>query len=219
MAERGYRLALDRTVFPAGAERSLSFRILDDEGRPVTEFEEENGKRLHLIVVRRDLTGYQHLHPELAPDGTWSTPLRLGEPGAHRIYADFETGGESLTLGADLFAPGDFEPRQLPAPATVARVDGYDVTLDEEDDVASFTVRRDGERVTDIQPYLGARGHLVVLREGDLAYLHVHPEESEDDSSIAFGAELPSAGRYRMFLQFRHDDRIHTVAFTREVTR
>lgn len=221
IAEDGYRLALDRTELAAGEARRFSFRILDAEGLPVRDFEEEHGKRLHLILVRRDLTGYQHLHPELAADGTWSVRLELPNPGAYRVYADFVTGEHALTLGADLFAPGDFRPRPLPEAATVARADGYTVELSATDDgMLHFAVSRDGAEVTDLQRYLGARGHLVALREGDLAYLHVHPEEATgDDAGISFHAELPTAGRYRLFLQFRHDDRVHTVAFTKEVTR
>jgi hypothetical protein len=83
----------------------------------------------------------------------------------------------------------------------------------------TFTVTRDGRPVTDLQPYLEARGHLVALRAGDLAYLHVHPEdEATPGDRISFMTELPTAGRYRLFLQFQHRDRIHTVAFTQEVT-
>ena len=55
----------------------------------------------------------------------------------------------------------------------------------------------------------------MALREGDLAFLHVHP----DGDDVAFATEFPSAGRYRLFLQFRHGGRVHTAAFTREVSR
>jgi hypothetical protein len=67
---------------------------------------------------------------------------------------------------------------------------------------------------------LGAKGHLVALREGDLAYLHVHPEEqaSVAPGTVAFAATYPSAGRYRLFLQFRAGGRVHTAPVTQEVT-
>jgi hypothetical protein len=81
-------------------------------------------------------------------------------------------------------------------------------------------VSRDGHELTDLEPYLRARGHLVALREGDLAYLHVHPEEGpEPGAGVSFMTEFPSAGRYRLFLQFKHDGRVHTTAFTRAVAR
>jgi hypothetical protein len=220
VAEAGYRLELDTTTMPAGERRELSFSIRDDAGRAVTDFDEEHGKRLHLILVRRDLSGFQHLHPELGADGTWSTSVELPEAGPYRVYADFKSGRDDLTLGADLTAAGEYDPRPLPAPSDVARTEGYEVTKHGHGDTLAFAVSRDGRPVRDLQPYLEARGHLVVIREGDLAYLHVHPEdESEDPSEIGFHAELPTAGRYRMYLQFRHEGQVRTVEFTEEVAR
>jgi cation transport ATPase len=73
-----------------------------------------------------------------------------------------------------------------------------------------FVVHHDGRPVDDLQEYLGALGHLVALRDGDLAYLHVHP----DADSLSFDAEFPTPGTYRLFLQFRHGGEVRTAAFT-----
>ena len=219
IAVDGYRLELDRAAFPAGERRDLIFRIVGPDGEVVRGFDEEHEAPLHLIVVRRDLTGYQHLHPEMDAAGTWSVPLELPRGGAYRAYADFHAGEHALTLGADLTAAGRFDPVELPAPSPVAATDGYSVELtDGGDDTLDLTVSRDGRPVNDLQPYLGARGHLVAIREGDLAYLHVHPEETEPgDPTVPFHAELPTEGSYRLFFQFRHDGEVHTAEFTREV--
>ena len=217
VAQDGLRLVAHQDVLPRARTRELSFRILDEGGDAVTEFEQEHERRMHVIVVRRDLTRYQHLHPRMAADGTWSVPLRLDRPGVYRLYADFTLGDGPVTLATDLTVAGAARPAELPEPATVARTDGYEVDLSEEGGDVAFTVTRDGRPVEDIEPYLGARGHLVVLREGDLAYLHVHPEdEATAGREIRFGVEYPSAGRYRMFLQFKHEGRIQTAAFTKE---
>ena len=217
VAQDGLRLVIDQATFPRAHTREISFRILDDAGVPVTEFDEEHERRMHVIVVRRDLTGYQHLHPRMAPDGTWSVGLRLDRPGIYRFYADFTLGEGPITLASDLTVPGASRPADLPEPAGVASAGDYEVELSEDGDDVAFTVTRDGAPVDDIQPYLGARGHLVVLREGDLAYLHVHPEdEATEGREIRFRVEYPSAGHFRMFLQFKHEGRIHTTAFTKE---
>jgi hypothetical protein len=224
--EGGYRLVPDRTRLPVGREVRFAFRVLDRAGRPVTSFVTEHERKLHLIVVRRDLAGFQHLHPTMAADGTWTTGLRLPEAGVWRVFADFATDKGAATPGVDLFAAGRFHPVDLPRPATAATVDGYQVTMEPtglaggQTGSLAFRVARDSRPVTDLEPYLGARGHLVALREGDLAFLHVHPTDTATEgASIGFGAELPSAGRYRLFLQFRHQGHVRTAAFTLEVAR
>jgi hypothetical protein len=218
LTEGGLRLDVDQRRLAAGRAERVDFRILNKRGRAVRDFDVEHDRRMHLIVVRRDLTGFQHLHPKMAPDGTWTVPLELTEPGTYRLFADFKSGGASRTLGTDVQVAGAFEPRDLPHPSSRATTgDGYEVRLAEEGDELRFTVYSDGRRVEDIEPYLGARGHLVALREGDLAFLHVHPEsDATEGGDIRFRIEYPSAARYRLFLQFKHDGRVRTVAFTKE---
>jgi hypothetical protein len=201
------------------ARKRLHFRIVNKEGATVRDFDVEHARRMHLIVVRRDLSGFQHLHPKQTADGGWTVPFRLASAGTYRVFADFSSGGESHTLGTDLQHRGRFVPRELPHPASTARTDtSLEVRLEQARGEVRFTVFDDGRRVKDIEPYLGARGHLVALREGDLAFLHVHPQsEASEGGDIRFAVEYPSEGRYRLFLQFKLDGRIHTAAFTREV--
>jgi hypothetical protein len=186
----------------------------------VRDFDVEHEKRMHLILARRDLTGFEHLHPEQDADGSWSTPVELADAGSYRLFADFSPDGENRTLAADLRVDGAADLRPLPAPRATAVSDGgYDVRLDagharpgEEADLR-FTISRDGVPVQ-TERYLGAGGHLVALREGDMAFLHVHPMSDDD---VRFAATFPTEGRYRLFLQFQHEGRVHTVAFTQEV--
>ena len=202
-----------------GIDRPLRFVVDGPDGEPVTAYDEVHQKRLHLIKIRRDGAGYQHVHPTLAPDGTWTARMTLA-PGSNRLLADFTpTGGPELVLGTDVEVGGDYVPLPPPAVTRTARVDDYRVTLTGdlvpgEASPLTATVTRRGEPVTDLQPYLGAYGHLVALREGDLAYLHVHPEESDAGPGIPFVAEVPSAGRYRLFLDFRHGGVVRTAGFT-----
>jgi hypothetical protein len=219
----GLKLALQRSELARGRPAELRFSIVGSDGEPVRDFEVEHEKRMHLIVVRRDGQGFQHLHPELGDDGVWRVALTLPDAGAFRVFADFKHDGEARTLATDLAVDGEAGYRPLPAPVTTASTgDGYQVRLDAHDARAGretelrFSVSRDGEAIR-TEPYLGAGGHLVALREGDLAYLHVHPEEGGD--AVSFMTEFPSEGRYRLYLQFKHDGRIHTAEFTQEVAR
>jgi hypothetical protein len=220
IAADGLRVVVDDAELRRGREETLSFRIEDASGQIVRDFDVEHEKRMHLIVARRDLTGFQHLHPEQAADGSWRTPVRLDDAGSYRLFADFSHDGENQTLATDLRVDGPADLVPLPEPAATAVSDGgYDVRLDagaarpgQEADLR-FTITKDGEPVR-TEPYLGAGGHLVALRDGDLAFLHVHPM----DDSVRFAATFPTEGRYRLFLQFKHESRVHTVAFTQEVS-
>ncbi|MFE9774387.1 hypothetical protein ACFYOV_22485 [Streptomyces sp. NPDC005931] len=228
ISESGYTLDLKTPRVAAGQRTDLRFTVRDDSGRAVTEYRPEHDKELHLIVASRDLVTYRHLHPTRATDGTWSTPVDLPRAGGYRIFADFtpaKKGAANLTLGADLAASGPYRPQDLPKPASTARVDGYEVSLTGSlrpgrAGELRLTVSRDGEPVTDLEPYLGAYGHLVALRSGDLAYLHVHPNGEPGDGStepgpdVTFTATAPSGGSYRLFLDFKHDGVVRTAAFT-----
>jgi len=220
VADDGLRVVVEDPELRRGREETLRFRVVDERGETVRDFDVEHEKRMHLILARRDLTGFQHLHPEQDEDGTWSTGVRLDDAGSYRLFADFSHDGEAQTLATDLRVDGSADLRPLPEPASTAVSDGgYDVRLDtgdarpgQEADLR-FTITRDGVPVQ-TEPYLGAGGHLVALREGDLAFLHVHPA----DDSVSFAATFPTEGRYRLFLQFKHEGRVQTVAFTQEVS-
>jgi hypothetical protein len=226
VSQDGFTFRLESTDASPGRGVPVSFTIRGPDGEPVTEYDEEHEEDLHLIAVRRDFTGFQHVHPEMAPDGTWSIDLDL-TPGAWRLFADFKaTGAEALTLGNDLTVPGKIDPVEAPTTdSTTATVDDYTVTLEGDLEAGAeaeltLTVTRDGQPVTDLEPYLGAYGHLVALRAGDLAYLHVHPEGSPDDGKtepgpeVVFYAQVPSPDRYHLFLDFKHEGVVRTAAFT-----
>jgi hypothetical protein len=226
-AQDGYTLLPETGTLTPGRRTDFRFTISGPGGRPVTRFVPVHEKKLHLIVVRRDLSGYQHLHPELGGDGVWSVPLTLPEAGVYRVFTDVRSEGTArqLTLGTDLSAPGDYRPKGLPKPERTARIDGYTVGLAGDLPPGragglTLSVKKDGAPVTDLQPYLGAYGHLVALRDGDLAYLHVHPDGAPGDGrtapgpDVSFEAEVPSAGTYRLYLDFRHKGVVRTAEFT-----
>jgi hypothetical protein len=212
------RIVATGTTLTPGRPARFSFRIAGAGGATLRAFETEQGRRMHLIVVRRDLRRFQHLHPVQDARGRWTVALTLPDAGVYHAFADFQTGGARRTLGVDLFAGGRFEPLALPAASTTARTDGYAVTLANAGSGGGelrFAVRRGATTVSDLQPYLGANGHLVMLRAGDLAYEHVHPLQTS--GALAFDTAGVAPGTYRLFLQFRHRDRVHTAAFTHEV--
>ncbi|MDX6744003.1 hypothetical protein [Actinocorallia sp. A-T 12471] len=221
----GYTLDLETARAAAAGETPVRFTIRDASGKPVTAYETVHDKELHLIVADRDLRVFRHVHPTRDGAGVWSTTVDLPSAGSHRVFADFTPeGGQGLTLGADLAVPGEYRPAALPEPSAKAEADGY--TVEMRGNVAAgssstvtFAVRKDGRPVAGLEPYLGAYGHLVALRAGDLAYLHVHPAEEagagvSDSPEVAFAVSAPSAGAYRLFLDVKIDGVVRTAAFT-----
>ncbi|MFD3996186.1 hypothetical protein [Streptomyces sp. NPDC058583] len=221
VSEGGYTLAMETPV-PAAGKSVLRFSIKDATGRKVTAFTTEHGKELHFIVASRDLDTFRHLHPVKAADGTWSVTADLPAAGGYKAFADFKPaapGAQGITLGVDLSVPGAYAPKPLPAVAPTSTVDGYQVRLGGTLNPGKagelrLTVTKAGKPVTDLEPYLGAYGHLVALRDGDLAYLHVHPNEGGPGPDVSFTATAPSAGTYRLFLDFQHEGKVRTAAFT-----
>jgi hypothetical protein len=200
----------------------IRLRILDEDGRPAHDFDREGGVLLHLIVARRDLAAapYLHLHPTLQRDGSWIAPLRLRDAGLYRAFADFEVDGRKIVLGTDLAVPGwTAAPRPLRMTSRV-QAGPYAVTLAHdalragEESSLRFTVAG----ATSFQTYVGARGHLVALHAGDLAYTHVHPTGGTG-GDIVFDADFVRTGTYRLFLQFKRDGRVYTAPFVVEVAR
>ncbi len=219
-AEHGLRLVVADADLRRGRTEALRFRIVDRRGATVRDFDVSHTKRMHVIVVRRDLTGFQHLHPGQWRDGTWTTTAKLDEPGSYRLYADFARAGENITLATDLRVDGNAQLQPVPGPEPRATSDGgYDVRVQGGGARAGkaaelrFEITRDGQPVG-VEPYLGAGGHLVALRDGDLAFLHVHPDGDEPVFEVTF----PTPGRYRLFLQFQHEGRVQTVAFTQDAS-
>lgn len=224
VAQAGYQLVPQQTELPSAPDARYRFRIIGANGETVQDFDTEHERRMHLIVVRRDFQNFQHLHPEQLADGSWTAEADLEQAGIYRVFADFSAAGQSLTLASDLFVAGSFEPKPLAPPsATAAAGEGYEVALDSAApragaaNRARFSISRHGEALESVEPYLGADGHLVALREHDQAFLHTHPEgEPGGAGPISFQVQYPTAGRYRLFLQFKHRGEVRTAAFTQE---
>lgn len=223
----GYTLVPTDTTLSPGAVAPFAFRVIGKDGKPLKAYTPLHDKDLHFIIVRRDMAGYQHLHPTRAASGTWSIPLGVASAGVYKAFASFQPAGQPMpmpiTLAVDLMASGQFTAVPLPKPALTATVEDFKVTMAGKVIVGAseltFAVTRSGKPV-ELQPYLGAYGHLVALRVGDLADLHVHPEVNAGDASppadgrISFHAPVPTAGQYRLFLDFQAADVVHTAEFT-----
>ena len=231
LAQDGYQLTGVTAPTATGEDGELSLTVTGPDGHPVTDFELEHEKELHLIVVRSDGQHFRHVHPERDNQGAWSIPWEWEAAGSYRVFADFvptET-GSGMTLSTSVQVAGDYAPAPADGPVTETTVDGYTVAVSGDLVAGSgseltMTITQDGEPVTALEPYLGAFGHLVALRDGDLAYLHVHPHGDAPEAGetsgpeIVFEANAPTPGRYLLFLDFQIDGQVHTAPLVVDTT-
>ena len=183
-------LELEPSSLRAGQKGELGFHINGPDGEPVTKFEVEHTKQVHLILVSKDLKHFTHVHPKVSGQGTWRVAVGPPAPGDYRVIADVKHEGRAMALTADLTVEGDPVASGQPA---------ADATFTEQELIASQPVTLEFEAGGETEPYLGAAGHLVVMSEGDLEYLHAHPQEDE----LAFNTSFPKAGKYVMFLEYK----------------
>ncbi len=224
---QGWTLTPVATTFPARADADFGFFVRNDAGDAITAFAGVPGPTV--TVVRRDGAGFLVLTPTRARDGSWHAPLRLPAPGVYRAFV--ELGGP--VLGVDLFAPGAFDPVPFP-PSRTAEVDGLTLHLDgdlvpHQPSQVFATVSRGGAPVTDLQPLGAGFGRMVALRQGDLAFAGASPGDgtaaapaptpapgAHAGPALAFTTLVHSPGTYRLYLQFRDGDTVHTAEFTVE---
>src|SRR5947207_345718 len=151
-----------------------------------------------------------------------SSPSMGGMPG---MDADEMPGKQTpLVLSDTVTVPGQAADAQLPPPATSTQVDGYTLTLGGDgltanmSHIMTVTVSRDGNPVTDLQPYLATYAHLTAFHSGDLAFAHLHPHGTPGGDhggpALTFTAMLPRPGNWRLFLQFQTAGVLHTAALT-----
>lgn len=217
-----------------GTPVTYSFTINDNQNRIIKDFKVEREKLLHLIVVRKDLTEFQHVHPTFDSNSGKFTISDLTFPsaGEYRLFADFapqcgpiDAEGSPLPLNKseDIRVKGVYNPITLGADSMTNTIDGYVINLNTKPhpltkgaNMFTFAVSQNGKPVTNLEDYLGALGHAVILKEGTLDYIHTHALEgasSSQNGTINFHVEFPSAGKYKVFMQFQRNGTVETSQF------
>ncbi|HEY4610509.1 MAG TPA: hypothetical protein VIH06_14935, partial [Ilumatobacteraceae bacterium] len=189
---------------------SLALHITGPDGARVTQFTEHQGAGVHVVLIRFDDSGFEHLTPLPGADGSFVVPF--DRPGKWHIIVDSQPAGAVspvvLTTNVDDEVAVNDVP--LPKPQDNVDIDGLTVARNG----FTFTVSgRDGSPATGLQPYLGQPAHLFAIRQGDLAYTHFDPIASAVPATFAFPGELPP-GTYRLFLEFGYQGHVTTAGFT-----
>lgn len=219
----------------AGADVALRFRIEAPDGKPAKEFEIVHEKRLHLLMASNDLAWFAHEHPELQPDGTFTMPFRFPHGGRFTLFHDFTPPRVGMqVVPVELEVAGEAPPPAAlkPSGARSEIGDGYAAELEAASPIRSiqmqklkFRLSRGGKPLTDLEPFLGAMGHLIVVSEDRQRFVHSHPLEAPKGAAAAkrngpevtFSAQFPVPGLYKAWAQFQHRGRVLTAPFVIEV--
>ena len=213
----------------AGKPAILKLMIHDAAGAMVKSFDIVHEEKVHLIIVRDALDQFAHIHPAVDTAGNLTATFTFPTGGSYRLYADHQpTGGKQATATAELRVAGDAPPAPALTPNVPGQVkgDGLDaqVTLKNAKAGGEATVRFElmdaGKPVTDLQPYMGAMGHLVVLSSDGQKYVHAHPSDdkpSKGNNVVAFQAHFMQAGLYKGWGQFRWKEQVRVIPFVVKV--
>ena len=214
-----------------GQPTRLSLTLRRADNRIVRDFAVVHTKKLHLIVASRDLSFFDHVHPALQSNGAFILDYTFPNPGEYLLYADLTpTRDRNQVFRLPVTVTGTPPaPQTLVVTPTQAKLFGdYRIALSvspeppqsRDETFLTFTVSENGVPVTDLEPFLGAGGHCVVLSEDTQNYLHSHPAESgagRFGPSVTFHTVIPHPGKYKIWGQFLHRGRPLTADFVVEV--
>ena len=207
-----------------GDSVALTFRVLDPvTGRPVKRFELVHEKLMHLFVVSQDLQFFEHVHPQLQPDGSFRLSTRLPNGGMYRLLADYYPSGAVPQLTIEtLYVSGTCPPAKLVPDLQPSRSKNLAAALrlDPEQPLAGFETKLffTLDPAVGLEPYLGAWGHMLAVSEDLIDLLHLHPFLADGGPSVQFNVLFPRPGLYRIWTQFQRRGVVNTVSFTIPVT-
>jgi hypothetical protein len=239
---REYSLELTTTpaAVKAGQPATLFFTVRHPgTSALITQYELVHEKPYHLFIVSNDMEFFEHIHPTQQRDGRWAMEVTLPKPGDYRVLSDFlPTGGSPQFVGRTLETAGfagdlaSQQPHLQPDTIFTKTVGSITAHLELEPSTLvegqyghlMFTLSdaKTGRLVTDLQPYLGAFGHALILSEDMRDYVHSHPFEGPDSDiskgaggpTVTFEGYMPRAGKYRAWSQFQRNGEVVTVPFT-----
>jgi len=227
-----YRLDVDVRPRAAGGASGLRLTVRDPEsGEPVTSFIDLHERPFHLFILGRDLESFEHLHPERQEDGSFFLTHSL-PPGAFTLVADFLPAAGTPQLVQRAIATPGYDGPLFAAPKRLEMlpfeqvVDGLRVRLEtprlapRRESELKFVVADavTGRPVTDLEPFLGAAGHLLIVNAAATSALHGHPEGGfTGGPDVSFQPVFPAPGRYKLWVQLQRRGAIVTAPFVVEI--
>ena len=222
-----FELSSDKIV--PNQDTTVKITIQDKEGKPINEFDTVHEQQMHVIIVSKDLSYFNHIHPEYKGNGQFVLTTQFPTSGEFKIIADITpTGRSNMNKSQWITVEGKPVAQQLIEPdATLSQVVyGNLITLSIDHLKANMELKlnfniknaKSNQPVTDLQPYLGAVGHVVILSQDAENYLHVHPtDEGSSGPDAEFMTTFPHSGVYKIWGQFQRNGKVFTVPFVVKV--
>lgn len=206
-------------------------------GEQVKQFNVMHEKLFHLFVISYDFSNFEHLHPVLQPDGSFIVETILPAAGLYHFFCDFSPVGGVAQVSHQMLVTAGFKADAATLQANLKSEDQFSKTVEGVNFTLDFAPSRPvagqpsalrykltdaatGEPISDLQPFLGAWGHTIIVNEDATNYLHSHPVEAvktvkpeQSPSTIFFETFFPQPGKYRIWSQFKRYDQIVTVSF------
>jgi len=212
-----------------GKTTAITVQIDDENGKPVKEFDFNHEKQMHVIIVSRDLAYFDHIHPVYNGNGQFQVETKFPAAGDYKLIADYVPAGGSavnnstwVTVQGTAAKAAPVEPDK----SLVKTVDGVEVELSYDHLMAGMDLKLNfhmtdattHEPIKDLEPYLGAVGHVVILSSDAKRYLHVHPtEEKAKGPDAVFMTSFPESGVYKIWGQFKRNGETFLVPFVIKV--
>jgi hypothetical protein len=236
LAKRRLEMKTDAQRLHAGTAVHFRLEARDSHGEPIRDFEYVHERPIHFLIASADLVEFDHIHPELVTGDAYEVSYTFAHGGAYRIWADYSLPGEPPHLDRfDVTVEGaNRAPQKLAASASLTQTAGpLSVEL-----VAAKPLRA-GEDIpiglkltgtTDnLEPYLGAWAHIIVVSENLRSYAHAHPVEAATTimatqvhthivtgpppPEIHITTSFPEPGLYKLWAQFQLSGKVLTVPF------
>lgn len=208
----------------AGKEAELAFTPKDkSDSTVVVKLQEAHKKKIHVIVVNEELTWFDHIHAE--PDkGAYKVTETFPAAGKYLVYADYKStvgGLQTDRLEVNVKGNKNTSSHHKHQAKIKSETNGYSLSIPNGKHLTTGSVslpiilEKDGKKVerADIENYLGAVAHIILIRLDDKDFVHIHPESTEI-SPIHAHADISKPGLYRMWVQFQTNGKVHTADFT-----